>query len=218
MDGAIRAKQKEFLQQRIEDVPEGSSVSLTFDVQDRPSNEVMDMGSNSPPLNEQDFLKEVPNHSELSHKLARLSLSADSANRIEDYANHVGECWYVLAEVHLREAESAVTSGCLRSAYSRAYYAAYNASKAVRYLVSGFVSLRADDHKKAQDLPDDFPHVDRFARLITDLYSDRLLADYDNWGSTGSNFTMNARQSVTLASEFLSVAALYINGKRGLQL
>ena len=53
-----------------------------------------------------------------------------------------------------------------RSVYSRADYAAYNASQAVRYVVRGFVSLRGHDHKKVADLPSNFPDVDSWVAKV----------------------------------------------------
>ncbi len=44
---------------------------------------------------------------------------------------------------------------------SRSYYAAYNVSRSVRYLVKGFVKFDAEDHRIVGDLPTDFPGVRR---------------------------------------------------------
>ena len=45
-----------------------------------------------------------------------------------------------------------------RQKISRLYYAAYNASRAVRLYVSGHYSTDVRDHQKSEKLPDDFPN------------------------------------------------------------
>jgi hypothetical protein len=78
-------------------------------------------------------------------------------------------------------------------------HAAYNASKSVRYIVNGRVSLKGDDHGEASELPDDFPDVDRWSEAITRLYEHRLRADYDNWRTTTSEMSLSASDAVDLA-------------------
>lgn len=108
-----------------------------------------------PPVSELEFLKIADNFWELTAKLQKLGIQV---SELKDYAGHVCGCWFRLAEEHLAEAKTALASNSVRSAYSRAYYAAYNASKAARYFSAGSVSLRGDDHRKAgPDLPTDFP-------------------------------------------------------------
>src|SRR5262245_46572262 len=142
-----------------------------------------------PPIDEREFLRITINHSEFCRKLDSLSQPSSRAD-IAEHACHVGLCWLKLAIEHLEDANSALAAGRRRAAYSRAYYAAYNASKSVRYVVSGFVSLKGDDHSKAADLPDDFTDVEKWAADITKLYEHRLRADYDNWAATQSEFDL----------------------------
>lgn len=123
-----------------------------------------------------------------------------------------------LGEEHLTEAEKAIRSDSKRSAFSRAYYASYSASKAVRYMVEGAVSLGADDHRKASELPTDFPDAARWAKTITGLYEDRLRADYDNWLDTESQFSRPTSDAVILAKEFITAARSYLMVKYGVQL
>jgi hypothetical protein len=75
------------------------------------------------------------------------------------------------------------------------------------------VSLREDDHKKASELPDDFPEVEKWAADITSLREHRLRADYDNWGTTGSEHSLSAKDVVDLAEQFLSEAEQYLESK-----
>jgi uncharacterized protein (UPF0332 family) len=168
-----------------------------------------------PPIDEVEFLRRVRNHGELSRCLSDLNLPAPD---LPEYVRHVAECWFRLGADHLDEAERANTVGCARTTLSRAYYAAYNASKAIRYLVYGVVSLKGDDHGKASSLPDDFPEPDKWAEKITDLYVNRLLADYDNWSSTATTHTLTPESALKCASQFLDTAREYVDNKFGITL
>jgi len=166
-----------------------------------------------PPIHEIQFLKRVPNHGELNKKLNELQLSAPS---LLEYAHYVCECWFRLAENHLAEVERLKAVGCKRATFSRAYYAAYNASKAIRYLVYGSVSLQADDHKKAPQLPDDFPDTSLWSQRITTLYENRLRADYDNWSTTANEYSMTEEEAVDTARNLLREARIYLTKKFGI--
>ncbi len=91
----------------------------------------------------------------------------------------------------------------------------YNASKAVRYIVVGAVSLKGDDHQKAHDLPNDFPDVDQWSLRITRLYENRLRADYDNWNSTSAEYSMTTAEALSFADVFVSMTKTYLNTKFG---
>jgi len=101
--------------------------------------------------------------------------------------------------------------------YSRAYYAAYNASKAVRYVVRGFVSLRGDDHKKVADLPTSFPDVDSWVAKLPLLYEHRLRADYDNWSDTAVENVLSPAACLAAAAEFLKAAEQFLLAEYGLK-
>ena len=122
----------------------------------------------------------------------------------------VASCWFRLAQEHLDDARVALSSGRSRAVYSRAYYGAYNASKAVRYLVNGEVSLKGDDHRKASELPDDFPRVDHWSRVITELYEDRLRADYENWANTPAEHTHLPDECLRHADGFVAECRQYL--------
>ena len=167
------------------------------------------------PIAELEFLREVSNHRDLCRKLGRLGLSAAEAE-LQRQAFAVGVRWILLGQLHLKEARSAARGRSTRSAYSRAYYAAYNASKAVRYVATGAVSLKGDDHGKAPDLPGDFPDAARWSASITRLYEHRLKADYDNWIDPTSKFTLRVPIAVQEASEFVSACKRYLQDKHGI--
>jgi hypothetical protein len=168
-----------------------------------------------PPIDEIDFLKCVRNHAELARHLDSLKLPVPD---LLEYVQHVTKCWFDLASEHLDDARKSHSAGCVRATLSRAYYAAYNASKGIRYSVYGEVSLKSDDHAKASQLPDDFPTPDVWAEEITKLYANRLLADYDNWASTGKAYTLTPESALHLADEFVKEARKYLTNKFGISL
>lgn len=169
-----------------------------------------------PPVHELQFLKLSGNHLELSGKLSTLGCASPD---ISEYAKHVCGAWFQLAEQHLSEAKKLLSVACLRAVFSRAYYGAYNASKATRYIAQGFVSLKGDDHAKAStDLPGDFPDDAKWAAKISLLYEHRLHADYDNWADTEAVLTLTASDAIADAEAFINAARAYINGKYGMTL
>jgi hypothetical protein len=170
--------------------------------------------SKPPPLEELEFLKLVPNHGELTRKLQTIGTPAPD---VLEYAKHICECWFKLAEEHLAEAQVALTAKCTRAVFSRSYYAAYNASKAARYIVSGWVSLKGDDHGRASaELPNDLPDVAQRSQDVTVLYEHRLRADYENW-STSSN-SLRPEDAIGIARAFIDGIRAYINAKFGMAL
>lgn len=163
-------------------------------------------------LTEVGFLKLCANHQEFGSKLRQLHIPDGAVVR---KAGEIAAKWFGLAEEHLREARQSQVSKGTRSTYSRAYYAAYNASKAVRFMHKGTVSLHGDDHAKANELPDDFVDSPKWSMTITDLYADRLRADYDNWDETAASFARTPSDAIALAEEFLTIARDYLKTKHG---
>src|SRR5262249_1396907 len=140
----------------------------------------------------------------------------DAAEEARRNALFVGLRWISLAQEHLDDAAVCLDAGRQRSTFSRSYYAAYNASKGVRYIVVGVVSLKGDDHQKAWDLPNNFPSVDRLAEVIPRVYEHRLFSDYDNWRATQDAHSMTPAQAYSLAVEFVGVAQSYLQTKFGI--
>jgi hypothetical protein len=171
----------------------------------------------APIIEERDFLDVTANHGKFCGTLRSLG-QISAAEFVEKNARHVGLCWLKLGMEHLEDARVAVVSARHRTVYSRSYYAAYNASKAVRYLVNGVVSLKGDDHYAASDLPDDFPDGDRWSATITILYEHRLRADYDNWLSTSTNMSLSPHQALASADSFVAAARRYLGRRLGVQL
>lgn len=172
--------------------------------------------SKQPPIAEPEFIKLTYNHAEFARKLHDLNIGNSDIN---EYAHHVAKCWYILALEHLEDARVALANRRRRATYSRSYYAAYNASKATRYAVSGFVSLKGDDHAVAgTNLPKDIPDVAKWSQAVTQLYECRLYADYDNWANSTASLPLSPDQALETATEFLQVIKKYASDKMGLAL
>src|SRR5258708_21980784 len=117
----------------------------------------------APPIDERKFLELTKNFGKVSRDMGTLGFSQAAADVVE-FGHHIGLCWLKLAHRHLADAKaSQKQKGTRRAVFSRSYYAVYNASKAVRYVTHGSVSLFGEDHQKAGDLPDDFPNVANWA-------------------------------------------------------
>jgi uncharacterized protein (UPF0332 family) len=171
-----------------------------------------------PPIaHELEFIRLTVNHGEYCEKLRRLGQHS-AAESVAGNALYIGVRWLFLAQKHLEDARAAFATNRLRSLYSRSYYAAYNASKSVRFLVSGVVSLKGDDHARASELPDDFPSVARWSVAITRLYEHRLSADYDNWQDTASKLSLSAAESLQMATGFVDASCGYLRIKFGISI
>ena len=99
-----------------------------------------------------------------------------------------------------------------RQRVSRLYYAAYNASRAVRLLVTGDYSSNVKDHQKFNKLPNDFPSRDRYVNKLAVLREDRNTCDYDH-NSKVRDLVLGTRDSTELVHEFLRDANAYISNK-----
>lgn len=97
-----------------------------------------------------------------------------------------------------------------RQRVSRLYYAAYNARRAVQLEVHGKYSTDVSDHSKVDELPDGFPHRERYARQLTDLREDRNLADYSHAGRETDLISPPADYE-KLVSDFLTDAQTFLN-------
>lgn len=168
-----------------------------------------------PPVPEIEFIGMTGNHAQFRKKLRVLG-QKEASNDLERYINHIGLCWLRLSLDHLEDAQQSSSAGRTRATFSRSYYAAYNASKSIRYIVSGAVSLKGDDHPKASsDLPDDFPDVNKWSEVVTQLYEHRLRADYDNWDRTDKENTLRPDEALKLAADFVALCRSYLSKRLG---
>ncbi len=164
------------------------------------------------PKDERLALELIKNHAEFKANLVSLTMSGD-LQILESHVHAVARRWFQLARMHRDEAAAVDPALSPRTVYSRAYYAAYNASKAVRYIVNGSVSLRGDDHRKVAALPDSFPEVDAWTARLPRLYEHRLRADYDNWTDTDSENQLSPPECLAAAREFLMVSEQFLQSE-----
>lgn len=85
-----------------------------------------------------------------------------------------------LGNSHFRAAKRASGQVSWRQRVSRAYYACYCTSRAVRLAVKGTYNSDPSDHKNIGDLPRDFPSTYKWSDFLTKFRGDRNLADYDH--------------------------------------
>jgi len=161
-------------------------------------------------------LELLKNHAEFKSTLVSLTMNGDLPI-LESHVYAVARKWFELARIHYVDAAAVDAAVNPRSVYSRAYYAAYSASKAVRYVVRGFVSLRGDDHKKVADLPSNFPNVDSWVSKLPLLYEHRLRADYDNWSDTAAENALGPTDCLAIAADFLKTAEQFLLADYGLK-
>lgn len=159
---------------------------------------------------------------ELNHASVRRLISASGSHEaVAAYDARVGEAlkrWHLLARNHLATARAlAAHPRRWRSTVSRAYYAAYNASRAVRLSVYGRVHRGGKDHRTVGELPDDFPERDQWASFLDQLRYERERCDYDPGSDVRASLSDRPAGMVERVAEFVAQARQYL-GARGIQL
>lgn len=117
-----------------------------------------------------------------------------------------------LGEAHLRFANGLSGRDCWRQRVSRAYYACYSVSKALRLAKTGFYSTESKDHQKICDFPDDFPNKDIWKDKLTKFRADRNIADYDHLAKE-KNLEYTSSEYLSEAYAFLQETKKYMRGK-----
>lgn len=156
---------------------------------------------------------ELGNHARILRILKSHSGTSD-VTWYDDAVSNVGHHWLLLAAQHLRVAQQLRAEPRVwRAVISRCYYAAYNASRSVRYLVKGVVKLDATDHQEVGDLPDDFPRRAAWSTFLTEMRKDRNIADYEPWTGVRSTLSRAPGASFASAEEFLRESKTYLRSK-----
>jgi hypothetical protein len=104
------------------------------------------------------------------------------------------------------------TNAMWRQKVSRLYYGAYNVSRAVRFCVHGDYSTEVGDHKKFDQLPDDFPNVNTYSNRLAALRDDRNVCDYDHTANR-QDLLHAPEDSMQLVSDFLRDARDYLRNR-----
>lgn len=115
---------------------------------------------------------------------------------------------FALGEQHFSFA-LALNNGQWRQKVSRLYYGAYNVSRAIRLLVWSEYSTDVKDHKKVEELPDDFPSKDIIRARLAALREDRNLCDYDHT-ATEDHLVLGVGESVEFVTTFVEDAKKYL--------
>jgi len=180
----------------------------------------LEKGKTTPPQSKRrDILTKKPEILELGNHARVLRILKSHSGRsnvrwYHDAVRNVAHHWFLLASQHLRVARQLVSEPRVwRTVISRSYYAAYNASRGVRYLVKGSVKLDASDHQDVGDLPDDFPQRPAWSTFLTEMRKDRNIADYEPWIGMRSTLSHPPSVSVTRTDEFLRESKAYLRAK-----
>lgn len=99
-----------------------------------------------------------------------------------------------------------------RHTVSRAYYASYLATRAVRLAYDGSYSTESTDHKKVGVLPTGFPNQATYENQLPILRDDRNLADYDH-AATPADLLVGIEPAVTLAAQVISDAQTWLDSR-----
>lgn len=157
---------------------------------------------------------QIPNHGLVKRVLSSFC-GTTSLEFLDEAVRRQARAWFRLGVEHARVARalSGKKTRDWRSVVSRAYYAAYNASRAVRYLVDGQVQMDVTDHKKVGELPRDFPDRGDWTVFLTDLHDARNKSDYDPWPETIRELPRTPGELLSGAATFLRAAAEYLRGR-----
>lgn len=133
----------------------------------------------------------------------RIALAAEISKNVRDL--------FSLGMEHLEFARAAEKKHW-RQIISRAYYAAYNASRAVRLHDEGVYSTDVSDHEKIVKLPATLPNRATYETELKVFRSDRNVADYDHI-ATIHDLAKTPQEWLTLADEFIHDARTFLTGR-----
>lgn len=156
---------------------------------------------------------ELGNHAEVLRLLKKMA-GKSKFNWYHDNVRETGRSWFLLAAQHLRVAHRLDGQPRnWRAVVSRSYYAAYNVSRTVRYLVNGFVKFDASDHTIVGDLPKDFPQRALWSTFLVDLRKDRNIADYEPWAGVRATLSQEPRITLDKVKQFTKESKEYLRTK-----
>jgi uncharacterized protein (UPF0332 family) len=117
-----------------------------------------------------------------------------------------------LSNAHYQAAKRAIGLACWRQRVSRAYYACYCMSRAIRLGVKGIYNTKPNDHESIGDLPSDFPSKNDWSDFLIKFRGDRNIADYDHTECRRS-LEMSDAEYMEKTQEFLREAKNYLKIK-----
>jgi hypothetical protein len=153
------------------------------------------------------------NHAQALGVLEKIAGGSD-LHWYHEAVHAVAREWYQLSSHHMRAGRQLLSRPRnWRAVVSRSYYAAYNASRAVRYFVKGAVAFDSKDHQLVGDLPTDFPDAASWATFVNELRRDRNIADYEPWKDVRTKLSDSPSSSLNRVEKFISVARLYMRNR-----
>lgn len=156
---------------------------------------------------------ELDNHAKVSRILRSVGNRTD-LGWYNDAVHEVVQKWFTLGRYHLRIARTLNSRPReWRTIVSRNYYAAYNFSRGVRYLVNGTVKYDSSDHQAVADLPSDFPNHATWESFLIELRFDRNLADYEPWNGAFRKLFRSPDTSLDMVTELWKEARFYLKDR-----
>lgn len=139
-------------------------------------------------------------------------ISEDEIKKIEEEILVNTKKLIRLADSHLRFAKKSSGADAWRNRVSRAYYACYSVSKAIRLAEEGIYSTEASDHKKIGQIPDKFPNKNIWSDKLVKFRADRNIADYEHNANEGS-LEYKSKEYLQDAELFVKEVKKYLKGK-----
>lgn len=136
------------------------------------------------------------------------SILGPEAEAIESEIGRNTKDLYKLALYHYRFAVR-LTRPHWRQRVSRLYCAAFAASRAIRLQTTGQYSTEVADHKRIENLPDDFPKKAQFSNRLPVLREDRNTCDYGH-DSKVENLVLSTAEATQLVADFLRITRSYL--------
>jgi hypothetical protein len=156
---------------------------------------------------------DLGNHGKVLLLLKQMAGGAD-LSWYDQEVHAVARYWLLLASQHLRVARHLLAKPRdWRALVSRSYYAAYNSSRSVRYIVRGQIRLDGEDHQAVGDLPADFPSAVAWSSFLTELRKDRNIADYDAWPGMRGSLSLEPSVSFSRTEDFIKLSKVYLRNR-----
>lgn len=138
-------------------------------------------------------------------------LDPAALKQIDDDIASAAVSMFGFGEQHFLFADS-LAKTYWRQTVSRCYYAAYNIVRSIRLYIDGSYSTDSSDHKKIDQLPNDFPSRSTYTVQLPILREDRNLCDYD-YSASDTDLALGRDDSLRLVRNLIADARAYANSK-----
>lgn len=152
---------------------------------------------------------DVPgNPRELQQRLKPF-IGKKAASKIEIDLKRQARRLYILGKYHFNFARRQALPRDWRQVVSRAYYAAYSVSRAIRLMETGEFSRDVKDHQRFDRLPNAFRQVAMYSNKLELMRDDRNICDYDHSAQV-SDLTSTPPDTLRLVAQFMLDAKAYL--------